>query len=182
MKKWLLVSLALFAVLGGAFAQERSPFVLQVGGGIYYNAEPAPTAGTGDLDSFINILAALLNVRGEAFVNFGFRLTDGLSAGVELGLAGMSLTDNTTGASVSLFDLPAGLVLTYGADGNTGISAIGGVMARGVLAAESSCHFYAYGGGRLSLGGLYGEATYNLPLDASHSAYWRYGLGYLVRL
>ncbi|MBN2510656.1 MAG: hypothetical protein JXB03_10270 [Spirochaetales bacterium] len=116
------------------------------------------------------LFLSLLSLRGGFNGTFRFHLTESLSAGAELGVYTMSVSDTDgTGNSYTFIDIPLRGVVRFG-KGSTFIQAFGGYY----LSVDNPLFGGVEAGGKLSLGGLYVAASYTM----GDITFIRYEIGY----
>ena len=171
MKKALLVGMILMFVFSAAtFAQDTGKFRLDGSAGISMAIISGDSIEADNpLADLAGFALTLASIRGGATGTLRYMLTDSLSAGAELGLYYMTVSDAADGGdSYTFIDLPLRAVARFGS-GNTFIEGFGGYyLTMGLPLSGMEV------GAKVSLGGLYALATYTI----GQLKYSRYELGF----
>lgn len=173
-----LALVALVAIAGASAqdAQEGGPLALDMGAGIYY--DEIIRAVDNPFEGLFNVLS---NIRGQYYCGAAFRLAKVVTAGAELGLAFVTVTDSTTAAnSWYFFDLPVNATVTLDL-GGISARAFAGAFFYGSFGYNDSFTAALDAGIRITLGGLYGEYAYVMGFEEGQS-FQRFGLGYSIRI
>lgn len=167
MKKIAILILA--ATIGvSIFCEENdlSPVGLDAGGFISYGYFEPESDSTED--QVVGFLASLFSVRGGLSASVRYRLTNLLSAGLEIGYATMNV--EIAGTEVVFHDFPFNALVRFGKKG-TFIEAHGGYYYSDLIYSGISA------GAKASLGGVYVDYTY---IWGDQLQYPRISLGFQV--
>lgn len=187
MKKILVIAAALTLCAGFSFAQDapEAPFTVTATTGAYYDAFPLDSSAAA-------IFEAIFNLRAGTGIDFEAALGGGLYAGAEIGFQGMYVEMNGTTTYVA-FDLPLRGVVSFDMGPDFGLSAFGGVLWTVFLGSDFDGSLYLDAGGRITLGSVYIEASYEIPMSGfgfspmfnSYSlsgGFFRVGVGSVIKL
>ena len=171
MKK-LLIVLVLLLVIGIVAFAEEDKFTVDAGAGLYYDAYPL--SGTA-----FDFLIILFGLRGGVFGDLNFMLSDGMSVGIEAGVAYMTVTSGVEPDTVSssLFDIPLYATFRY-SFGGVAVQPYAGMLFTGA-ASDAGGEFVSNvaAGARILLGSVFAEAAYVIGLGPGAVSFPRFGLG-----
>lgn len=173
MKKTLLALLLVAALAAPAMAQE-SPLSMDAGAALTWSQR---------FDTGIGFADVFLGLRGGAWGDLMFSVSDMIQVGGELGMYYMSweATSGSTTVSMFLGDFPlqakASFIL-----GPVSLDVLGGALFSMDIGSSLFFQTNALGGARLCLGNFYAEADYLMNLGGAVSgertSYPRFALGY----
>lgn len=148
------------------------PLTIDTFEGLYYNARELPD------DDILAIFQSFLSFRGGLTLDFESRLGAVGGFGAEIGVQYMLIEGDTDNLTVNLVDLPFRLKtsLTFGSAFK--LEAFGGVLfAMAITPAAVAYLPYLDAGGRMALGPVYLEASYEFAFGPEYESFPRFGLG-----
>ena len=167
MKKIVLVLIVLALFGGFISAQEvEGPMRVDSSGGIYYDAFPLQSTNG------FQFLEAIFNLRVGGHLGLGVNLNDSMTIGGEVGILAMYWESGYY--YYTLLDLPFRGYFDIHAGDAVALRAFGGGLAVVAIGNGIATAVLPEVGARVSLGGLYLEATYVF----ANTPYQRYGIGY----
>ncbi len=168
MKKLLATLLLVLFPVMGVLAQDNgnSGLPINVDASVFLSYGVFDTSDAGEYEDAVGIMLTLLTIRGGVSGTVRYEFSDMISAGVELGLASMSI--DLGGGEVTFIDIPMNVVARFGFDS---------------LFVEPHVGYYATIGsdlGGLTLGAKLGLGSWfiDASLVSGTISYSRFTLGY----
>jgi hypothetical protein len=191
MKRFRLCLILLFAAFGlslpaqGKSSEPRFPLTIDTFEGIYYNAQTIPTDIPSDITAILSIFQIMEdfvnNFRTGAVVDFETRLGKLGGFGGEVGVYYFVNKDADGNFIGSFLDIPYRLKLSLTAGQVFKAEIFGGVVFA-MWFDSSRLWYYPYldAGGRIALGPIYFEGSYEFAFGSEYPGFPRFGLGLML--
>jgi hypothetical protein len=191
MKRFRLCIILLFAVLGLSLsAQGKSPkpsfpLTIDTFEGFYYNAQTIPTDIPSDITAILSVFQIMEdfvnNFRTGVVFDFETRLGKIGGFGGEFGAYYFVNKDADGNFLGSFLDIPYRLKLSLTAGRVFKTEIFGGVVFA-MWFDSSRLLYYPYldAGGRIALGPIYFEGSYQFPFGSEYEGFPRFGLGLML--